>query len=73
MEEQEILLEQQQQQPMGVQIVSVQEEAGEEEIIREVVEVTVEAFNARLKQQMEKMRLKDQASKQLTKEVRIMM
>lgn len=70
LEEQEVLLEQQQ--PMGVQVVSVQEEAAEEEE-QKVVEVTAEAINARLEKQMEKMRLKDQTSKQLTIEVRLMM
>ncbi|KAG7349202.1 pseudouridine synthase [Nitzschia inconspicua] len=62
MEEQELLVEAGS--PMvGVEIVSVQEDEDEE-----LVEVSAQAINARLERQLEKMRLKDQTSKQLSKE-----
>jgi tRNA(Phe) wybutosine-synthesizing methylase Tyw3 len=58
MEDQEVLVEQE---ALQVEIVSVEEE--------QQAEVTAETLNQRLEQQLEKMRLKDQTSKQLTKEV----
>ena len=59
MEEQEVLVEQEIPQ---VEVVAVQEEAEE-------VEITAETINQKTEQELEKMRLKDQTSKQLTKEV----
>ncbi|KAL3907970.1 MAG: hypothetical protein SGILL_008660 [Bacillariaceae sp.] len=64
MEEQEVLVEAASEQTQ-VQIVAVAEE---EEQVEELKEVTAESINERLEQQLQKMRLKDQTSKQLTKE-----
>jgi hypothetical protein len=64
LEEQEVLLEQQLFTSVGVEIVSVPEE---EEAV--ALQVTAPAINARLDQQLDNMKLKDQSSKQLTKEV----
>jgi hypothetical protein len=65
MEEQQVLVEPQSSVITGVEIVSVPEE--EEQASS--VEMTVPAINTRLEKQLESMRIKDQLSKQLTKEV----
>jgi hypothetical protein len=65
-EEQQVLVEEQLSAKTVVEIISVLPEEEEE---ASAVEVTAPAINARLEQQLDNMRLKDQTSKQLTKEV----
>jgi hypothetical protein len=68
--EEELLIDapQQQQQQQQIEIVtSVEDKEEEEEEV--LLEITSEAVQSRMEKQLEKMRLKDQKSRQLTKEV----
>jgi Fe2+ transport system protein B len=67
--EEELLIDApQQQQQQQIEIVTSVEDKEEEEE-EELLEITSEAVQSRVEKQLEKMRLKDQKSRQLTKEV----